>query len=208
MMTKLVLFYGLGILLIHHTIGFSFIDNPKAHPNNNPHIGRMLTLMSTSTSPHETCIWKHNNKTCRFDWNKRHNRVSSERCEGYGNRVLFRGVYPAQECTIEIEKVELSDTGKWTCEMINKRGQNITRDIWIKVIETAHHSKKSSNTSEGITQDQTNLTVTSSSESSKNTTEPASSTIETSTELGSSNINKTNVTNNEATKSGKYTSYH
>ena len=193
MMKKSFFFYALGFILIQHTIGFVFLDNPNAYPSNNPHIGNTLYLTSTSSSPHETCIWKHNGRTCQFDWNRLPDRPSSERCNGYGNRLQFRGVYEAQECVIEIEKVENSDTGKWTCEMVDKRGKRVTRDIWIEVIETSQHSKKRSN---------------SSSESHKNTTGPSTSTIETSTKLVSSNINQTIVMNIGATKSGKYNLYH
>ena len=134
------------LLLIRFVFSFSVLDDPVSDPNNKPHVGSKLILRCISSSPHEHCTWKHNKDICRFDWNPHHDSVANPRCEAFGDRITFLGVYDTQECKIELKDLKLSDSGNWTCEMERKSGRKISRNTEIKVIEPPPKKNDSKNT--------------------------------------------------------------
>ena len=134
------------LLLIRFVFSFSVLDDPVSDPNNKPHVGSKLILRCISSSPHEHCTWKHNKDICRFDWNPHHDSVANPRCEAFGDRITFLGVYDTQECKIELKDLKLSDSGNWTCEMERKSGRKISRNTEIKVIEPPPKNNDSKNT--------------------------------------------------------------
>lgn len=132
----------IGFSSMNGVTGFTFLEEPLVEPNHKPHIGGTLMLTCVSSSPHEHCIWTHNKDVCKFDWGTRHINVQNKHCKAYGKRLEFHGVYDAQQCKIKLSDITISDSGKWTCEMVNKKNLKISEDINIEVIPRPDHPQK------------------------------------------------------------------
>ena len=126
----------LNLLWFQKGEAFSIVDK-ISDPNNNPHNGSKLILKCISNSPYEHCTWRHDMNVCRFDWNKKHNAVRNQRCAALGNRAIFMGNYDTQECSIELNNDEPSDSGRWICEMRPKNGRAKSDNIDIRVIPSS-----------------------------------------------------------------------
>merc|ERR1712156_1289581 len=80
-------------------------------------VGETVRLTCISDSAYEYCIWRHKNRVCNFEWKSSHGDVKKQTCTELNNRAHFKGSYSNNECSIDLENVQLTDQGAWSCEM-------------------------------------------------------------------------------------------
>ena len=129
-----IAFLAVNSLFIQKGDAFHFLENILVDPNHNPHIGSSLIFRCISNREYEHCSWRHQRNICSFDWKIHHDTMKKPRCDAYGDRLTFLGTYETHECKIELNKVETSDSGRWACDMTNKRGEKVSQYIDISVI--------------------------------------------------------------------------
>ena len=113
---KLILFSFGIILYLRFTNAFQ-ITKTSIDPNTPIEVGSTVRLTCQSDAYFEYCIWRHKNRVCNFEWKSSHGTVKKQTCTELNNRAHFKGSYESHECAIELQNVELTDGGEWSCEM-------------------------------------------------------------------------------------------
>ena len=108
----------LGIIALVNKVRAFEIVHKSIGPSNTPlHVGSTVTLSCQSDSYFEYCIWRHKDGVCNFEWKSKHNAVKMQTCTVLSTRVRFVGNYDSHECKIQLINAQMSDSGKWKCEM-------------------------------------------------------------------------------------------
>lgn len=115
------------------------ITKTSIDPNKPIQVGETVRLSCKSDGYYEYCIWRHRNRVCNFEWKKAHDDVKKQTCTELNDRAHFRGSYVNHECSIDLENVQLSDQGEWSCEMESyvwgpARGSTNKKSMILKVI--------------------------------------------------------------------------
>ena len=112
-------------------------------PNRPIQVGETVRLTCKSDSAYEYCIWRHKNRVCNFEWKSSHGDVKKQTCTELNNRAHFRGSYSNNECSIDLENVQLTDQGAWSCE--------VERYVWGPARGSVHKKSLSLNVIPKIT---------------------------------------------------------
>jgi len=116
-------FYSNSILHLFVVISYFSTSNAfqitktSIDPNQSIKVGATVRLACQSDAAYEYCIWRHKNRVCQFEWKRAHDEVKKQTCAELNDRAHFRGSYDDHECSIDLENVQLSDEGEWSCEM-------------------------------------------------------------------------------------------
>lgn len=115
------------------------ITKTSIDPNQPIQVGATVRLACQSDAAYEFCIWRHKNRVCQFEWKRAHDEVKKQTCSELNDRAHFRGSYDDHECSIDLENIQQSDQGEWSCEMEHyvwgpARGSTHKRSMNLKVI--------------------------------------------------------------------------
>merc|ERR1712156_391134 len=105
------------LLLCFYVSNAIEVIKTSVDPNRPIQVGETVRLTCKSDSAYEYCIWRHKNRVCNFEWKSSHGDVKKQTCTELNNRAHFKGSYSNNECSIDLENVQLTDQGAWSCEM-------------------------------------------------------------------------------------------
>ena len=139
------IFYSKSILNLFVVISYLntsnafLITKTSMDPNHPIQVGATVRLACQSDAAYEYCIWRHKNRVCQFEWKRAHDEVKKQTCAELNDRAHFRGSYDDHECSIDLDNVQLSDQGEWSCEMEHyvwgpARGSTHKKSLNLKVI--------------------------------------------------------------------------
>ena len=137
--------YSKSILNLFGVISYFCISNAfeisktSVDPNQPIQVGETVRLACQSDAAYEYCVWRHKNRVCQFEWKRAHDEVKKQTCAELNDRAHFRGSYDDHECSIDLENVQLSDQGEWSCEMEHyvwgpARGSTHKKSLHLKVL--------------------------------------------------------------------------
>ena len=80
--------------------------------------GNSVKFSCTTDSHWEYCTFKLKDKSCNFEWKRRHMNVTIGSChKSIRNRIEFVGDYLKHACKVKLKNVTLEDDGDWYCKM-------------------------------------------------------------------------------------------
>ena len=129
----------LGVISYFCTSNAFQITKTSIDPNQSIQVGATVRLACQSDAAYEYCIWRHKNRVCQFEWKRAHDEVKKQTCAELNDRAHFKGSYDDHECSIDLENVQLSDQGEWSCEMEHyvwgpARGSTHKKSLNVKVV--------------------------------------------------------------------------
>ena len=114
-----------ALFIVNFTNAFQIIDS-SISPSNPAKVGSEVTLNCKSDGDYEYCNWwlgdvdrknLQNTKYCKFEWKRNVGDVRQQECN-IADKAHFDGNYESNECKLVLKNVETSDSGIWTCNMV------------------------------------------------------------------------------------------